>query len=134
MKSEHRFVLLAAAIVVAVLFPAYMTAQEAGPDIVHMQGGRLAGVTFNHAARATETECVTCHHESKPEMPATSEYGQCSSCHLDTVEAPMTTNRRDAFHDARATQGICIDCHTTDIAAGKTVPTRCRDCHRTENN
>lgn len=108
-----------------------LAAQEdvARPDTVSMDGGRLGQVTFSHAAHETMTDCVACHHESRPEKPATERYQPCDACHVSQPVAPMTTSIRDAFHDVRAQSGVCIDCHKSDADTGAAAPVRCNECH-----
>lgn len=131
MRSVYRPGLLAVVVVLAGSFPTYLMTQEA-PDTIHMPGSRRAGVTFVHIDHVDRTECVTCHHEPLPENPGATDQGPCSGCHADIAEEPMRTNRRDAFHNVRATAGICVDCHTTSAESGATVPVRCAECHKTE--
>jgi hypothetical protein len=131
MTTGSRLVLTAAALVIGVLLPLELATQQA-PDTILLKGPTFGGVTFSHIQHVDRGGCMACHHESKPELPATEEYGSCKSCHTLTVEPPLVTNARDAFHDRRARQGICVDCHTTEAANGKTPPARCTDCHKAE--
>jgi hypothetical protein len=108
-----------------------LAAQENAPDTVVMTGASpLGGVSFSHATHQEMAECTACHHESRPEMPLTSEHQSCSACHTTTPAAPVKTSIRDAFHDARAQAGTCVDCHVTESEAGKVVPLKCGECHR----
>jgi len=45
----------------------------------------------------------------------------------------MTTSIRDAYHDAAAKKGTCMDCHVAEAAAGKAVPVKCTECHKKSN-
>ena len=108
-----------------------LAAQENAPDTIMMTGSSpLGGVMFLHGSHKEKAECTACHHESRPEMPATSEHQACSTCHTKTPTAPMTTSIRDAFHDARAQAGTCMDCHRTESEAGTVVPLKCAECHK----
>jgi hypothetical protein len=108
-----------------------LAAQENAPDTVVMTGASpLGGVKFSHAAHQERAECTACHHESRPEMPLTSEHQPCSACHTNPPTAPMTTSIRDAFHDARAQSGTCVNCHRTESEAGTVVPLKCAECHK----
>ena len=130
MLRSVRFLMIPAALLLAGA-PDGLAAQEvAPPDTVVLSGAPLGDVTFSHAAHATMTECVACHHESRPEMPLESEYQPCSACHTKSPTPPMTTSIRDAYHDARAQSGICVDCHTEETTSSEaTVPVRCTECH-----
>jgi hypothetical protein len=134
MKTGTRPVLLALLFLFGGVQPARLLTQEAPPDTIIMRGPTVAGVRFVHVDHVERAECVACHHESRPELPSSDEYGRCSSCHTETVEPPLVTNRRDAFHDRRARQGLCVDCHITEAAAGKATPARCADCHKDDLN
>lgn len=107
-----------------------LAAQENGPETIVLSGAPLGDVTFQHAAHQKLTECTTCHHASRPEKPLTSEHEACTNCHTNPPTAPMTTSTRDAFHNATAKAGTCVDCHVKEAAAGKTVPSKCGDCHK----
>lgn len=112
------------------LSPAALAAQTLGPtapDTVLYTG--RGTVTFLHAAHAERWDCVTCHHESRPEMPLASEHQKCGDCHTQTVAEPMKTSLRSAFHDAEAGQGVCYTCHKEEAAKGVEVPMRCAECH-----
>jgi hypothetical protein len=123
-------------VLVALLFvgslPAGLATQEA-PDTIVLKGATLSAVLFPHVRHVDQAACVACHHESKPELPSEAEYGRCKSCHTDTVEAPLVTNAREAFHDRRARQGLCVDCHASQAENGTKTPARCTDCHRPES-
>lgn len=113
--------------------PVGLTAQENGPESILLTGASLGGVIFSHAAHQDMTDCTSCHHESRPEKPLESEHQPCTGCHTKPPTPPMTTSIRDAFHDATAKTGTCVDCHVTEGAAGKTVPMKCTECHKKEN-
>lgn len=131
MKKVFKTILLGAAVAVTASFPVSLAAQEA-PETIVLKGPTQAAVTFAHAKHATATECVSCHHESKPEKAKTSDNQKCTECHTKPAEAPMTTVLRDAFHNAMAKQGVCVDCHVKAATEGKTVPVKCADCHKKE--
>lgn len=105
-------------------------AQENAPDTVVLTGSRLGQVSFSHVGHADLTECVTCHHESRPEKPSASTTQPCTACHTSSPAPPMTTSIADAYHDRRATAGLCIDCHKEEAeTAAEPPPLRCNECH-----
>ena len=119
----------------AFLLPATAMAQTPeAPETIVMKGPTQGAVTLPHKKHSEMGECVSCHHESKPEKAKTSDFQKCSECHTKPVEAPMKTALRDAFHNAMAKQGSCVDCHVKEAAAGKTVPVKCADCHKKEGS
>lgn len=135
-RSTYRTLILslAAGLAVAIAAPR-MTAQTKQPDTVVLKGAPMGGVKFNHTAHVkfVGTKCETCHHASKAEKPLKEKQQKCSDCHTKTVEAPMKTNVRGAFHDAMAKKGTCVDCHLTEGPKGKKTPAKCPDCHKKEN-
>jgi hypothetical protein len=137
MRSSLRFTLVAAALALSAsargLTAQEQGAQDQGPERIMLTGASLGGVDFAHKAHQDATDCSSCHHDSRPEKPLESEQQACTACHVKTPVAPMTTNIRDAFHDARGKAGTCVDCHVTEAAAGKTVPVKCTECHKKEN-
>jgi len=133
MRSGFRPLLLGVLALTVGVFPARLATQEA-PDTIVLKGATRRAVTFVHVTHSQAAECVVCHHESKPEKPATSDTDKCGSCHPEVAEAPMTTNLRDAFHDRTARQGVCVECHLKATAEGKTAPARCVDCHKVEKS
>jgi hypothetical protein len=128
----HRVLTLVAALSIAgALFqqlPAQQTtAEPPGPDTVRYTP-KLGTVTFTHAKHAKSSECVACHHESRPERPSTKPHQACGACHVAEPVPPMTTDLRNAFHNTSTKSGVCFDCHKA--AASTTVPTACGDCHK----
>ena len=119
---------------VACTVPAALRAQDTAtpPETVVMKGPSQGAVTLTHKKHAEFSECVSCHHEPKPEKVKTADNQKCSECHTKPAEAPMKTTLRDAFHNAMAKQGSCVDCHIKEAAAGKGVPQKCGDCHKKE--
>jgi len=114
------------------LIPGRASAQEnQGPDSV-VYTPRRGNVTFTHATHAQATECVTCHHASKDAKPLTSPQQKCGDCHTNPATEPVTTSLRNAFHITAEEKGLCFDCHTKEIAAGKKAPAVCDDCHKRE--
>lgn len=108
------------------------TAKE--PDTVLMKRAAVGVVTFEHKLHAHDRKaaCETCHHPARPGMPMKTPHQACSTCHVAKPAAPMKTSNRDAFHDALARKGVCIDCHIelNAKAATKVVaPVRCATCH-----
>jgi hypothetical protein len=130
MNSGLPSILVIVGVMLAGTSAGHLWAQQAAPDPIIMKGPTSGPVTFPHRAHEERAECLTCHHASKPELPNVTEYASCHSCHTATVEAPLVTNRRDAFHDRRARQGLCVDCHTREAEAGKVTPARCASCHK----
>jgi hypothetical protein len=112
------------------LAPAQVSAQTeepVGPDTVVFT--RRGTITFLHAKHAEQTECATCHHESRPERPLESPRQKCSDCHASPVE-PMKTSLRNAMHDTEAKEGVCFTCHKEQVAKGVAAPMRCSECHK----
>lgn len=91
----------------------------------------LNGVRFDHHAHAVTRNipCVDCHHVSKPEKPSKVAQENCIDCHTAKPAPPMKTSLRAAFHDAKGTAGLCIDCHRTENTKGLKTPVHCLDCH-----
>lgn len=111
--------------------PCVASAQDAskGPDTVVFTPKR-GNVTFTHAKHAQASECKACHHESKPEKPATAENAKCSSCHTTPATEPMKTTLRLAMHNTAEQAGTCYNCHKAEAEKGKKVPAECNDCHK----
>lgn len=84
----------------------------------------LGPVTFDHSKH--KLDCKTCHHESRPQKPATAAQQACRDCHTKPAQPGMTTVRQAAFHNPSATAGTCIDCHKQK---GGNAPTTCKQCH-----
>ena len=123
-------ILVVPAILVAGSFTSLAAQDVTPPDTVVLTGAPLGSVTFLHGTH-DQSECTSCHHESRPEKPATESFQPCSACHTQPATAPMTTSLRDAFHDARAQAGLCVDCHTQAAEASGSAgpPVRCTTCH-----
>lgn len=106
------------------------------PDTVILKGSPMGGVKFDHKTHSAKNaggKCETCHHASKPEMPAKTANQKCTDCHTKAVKAPMKTNTQGAFHAPMAKGGTCITCHLTQNKAGKKAPTKCTECHNKAN-
>ena len=84
----------------------------------------LGAVTFDHSKH--KLDCKTCHHESRPQKPATAAQQACRDCHTKPAQPGMMTVRQAAFHNPSATAGTCIDCHKQK---GGDAPTTCKQCH-----
>lgn len=97
-----------------------------------LTGASIGGVLFLHGTHGDAIDCSSCHHESREENPSTAEHQACTECHTKTATPPMVTTVRDAFHDRTGKSGVCVDCHVTEAAAGKTVPLKCTECHKKE--
>ena len=132
MRCALRFLLVAASISFVGALDS-LAAQENAPDSVVLTGSPLGGVRFSHVSHQDMTECTACHHESRPELTLSTPYQSCADCHTQAPTAPMTTSIRDAFHDAPARAGTCLDCHVSEAAAGKAAPLKCIECHKREN-
>jgi hypothetical protein len=131
----RRFLLVLSLAAVAVVLPALASAQEKAPATVILKGYRLGGVKFDHAKHGAleGATCESCHHASKPEKPSKTAHDPCQGCHTSAATAPMKTPAQGAFHLPAARGGLCIDCHAKQVAAGKTAPTKCAECHKKEN-
>lgn len=107
------------------------------PEIIILKGNPIGAVKFRHRLHTDvrEIECATCHHASKPQMPAATPQQACGTCHVSVSVQPMVTNIKAAFHNDDATAGLCIGCHTKENAAHqhKLAPVKCRDCHNKAN-
>lgn len=127
-----RTVVLTLTLVLA-LAPAAVSAQandSKGPETVTFT--RRGTLVYTHAKHAEMAECVTCHHESKPEKPLESDYQKCDACHSDPPTAPVKTSLRSAYHNTETREGTCYTCHKAKAAEGVEVPMRCIDCHPRE--
>ncbi|HSM50570.1 MAG TPA: cytochrome c3 family protein [Thermoanaerobaculia bacterium] len=93
---------------------------------------KLGDVTFDHRKHASELkiDCATCHHPSRAERPHAAQQQACRDCHTQPAAAPVTTSLRDAFHNATAKAGLCVDCHLDPKNQGRATPAKCADCHR----
>lgn len=131
MQRTLRILVVPAAILVTGSFTGLAAQDVTPPDTVVLTGAPLGSVTFLHGTHTDLTECTSCHHESRPEKPATESFQPCTACHTQPATAPMTTSLRDAFHDARAQAGLCVDCHTeaAETSEGAEPPVRCTACH-----
>lgn len=118
--------------VAALLAPAPMHAQagDRGPETVTFT--RRGTLVYTHAKHAELAECVTCHHESRPERPLESEYQKCDACHTADPVPPMKTSLRNAYHDTETREGTCYTCHKAEADKGVDVPMRCIGCHPRE--
>lgn len=133
MRGALRFFMVGAAVAFAGPLN-NLAAQVNAPDTVVLTGSSaLGGVKFSHASHQEMTECTACHHASRPEKPLSGPYQSCAECHTSRPSAPMKTSIRDAYHNATAKKGTCMDCHVTEAAAGKVVPLKCTECHKKEN-
>lgn len=108
--------------------------KAAAKDVYIMKGAPTGGVRLEHKlhAETRDIKCVVCHHASKPEKPNKSAEQPCADCHTKTVAPPMKTKLQAAFHNPKATEGLCIDCHKKP-AKGKPGPTKCLECHKKSN-
>jgi hypothetical protein len=136
-------VALAVALIFTLSFKTHASSQEEqapktkAPDIIILSGNPMGSVKFRHILHTDvrEISCVTCHHPSKPQKPASSATQRCGSCHAQTPVAPIVTSMQGAFHNPTATAGLCVDCHVRENAAHKhkLAPTRCVQCHSKAN-
>ena len=127
--SPMRVLLVGSIFSLAFTLPLAAQEKPSAPDTIVLKGPSRGAVTFTHKKHSAATECTTCHHEARPEKAKTSDYQKCTECHTIPVAEPMKTALRDAFHNGMAKQGTCVDCNVKEAAAGKTVPTKCADCH-----
>jgi Class III cytochrome C family len=135
--------ILAVALTFTVGFKANASSQQESapaakaPDIIILSGNPMGSVKFRHILHTDvrEIPCVTCHHPSKPQKPASSPTQACGSCHTHVASAPMLTSMQGAFHNPTATAGLCIDCHVRENAAHKykLAPVKCAQCHSKAN-
>jgi hypothetical protein len=108
--------------------------QAKEPDTVLMKRAPIGVVTFEHKRHAHDRKvaCETCHHPARAGMAMKTPQQACSTCHTSKPAAPMKTSNRDAFHDALARKGTCIDCHVdlnAKAAKKEVAPVRCATCH-----
>jgi hypothetical protein len=124
--------MLVFALIMGVALVAGPVLAQTPPTTTVLKGNPMGGVNFDHAKHAKlvgEAKCDTCHHASKPEKAMKAKQEKCQTCHTKTVEAPLKTTAKLAFHDAMAKKGTCIDCHVKEAAAGKKAPLKCNECH-----
>jgi ABC-type nickel/cobalt efflux system permease component RcnA len=134
MRRHLSSVLVVLACALAIGTAAWLQAQTVKePDTVLMKRATVGVVTFEHKKHAHEYKvaCATCHHPDRPEVPRKAPNQACSTCHTTKPAAPMKTSNRDAFHDALARKGVCVDCHLDLNAKAKkeVAPVRCATCH-----
>lgn len=128
--------LLLVALALVATVPATTSGQAKAKDTIILAKGKspLGGVKFEHKLHETrDAKCETCHHASKPEMPAKAAQQACSDCHTTPAKAPMKTNYQGAFHKPTGQAGNCIDCHKASNAKGSKAPVKCVDCHKKTN-
>ncbi len=132
MKRVVFALLMIVAVGLAYTAGAYAQAKAPGVVVLPAPNG---GVKFDHAAhqKVQGATCTTCHHASKPQKPMKAAQENCGDCHKSKAEPPVTTKLQAAFHNPMAKQGICIDCHVKQNAAGKKAPVTCTGCHKKEN-
>jgi len=107
--------------------------QQAPSTPVTLKGPSMAAVNFSHSAHTRVAgKCEVCHHASKPEKPLKSAQEACGDCHTKPPTPPVKVGVPGAFHNAGATDGLCITCHKTENAEGRAAPTKCVDCHKKE--
>jgi hypothetical protein len=121
------------AVLLVLAAPALLTAQTVepeSPDTVLFVAQR-GNVTFTHGKHSQLAECRSCHHESKTEKPLETEYQKCAACHTNPATEPVKTQLKDALHDTSKKEGVCYNCHTTELARGtEGIPKLCADCHK----
>ena len=95
----------------------------------------MGAVRFPHSVHTRVAgKCEVCHHAGKPEKPLKSPQQACTDCHTKPPTPPVKVGLPGAFHNTRATAGLCITCHNTENAEGKAAPVKCSDCHKKENS
>lgn len=104
------------------------------PEDVVLLKASLGTVRFEHKKHSDDRKiaCETCHHASRLEHAASAPQEACGTCHTPIPKLPMKTKLQAAFHNPTATAGICIDCHKTENAKGKSAPVKCVQCHKKE--
>lgn len=104
------------------------------PEDVVLLKASLGTVRFEHKKHSDDRKiaCEACHHASRPEHATSAPQEACGMCHTPIVKSPMKTKLQAAFHNPTATAGICIDCHKTENAKGKSAPVKCVRCHKKE--
>ena len=131
------FLFAGAAALLCLALPSPLQSQAKTPakDPIVLKGAPLGGVKFQHKLHLERAanKCETCHHVSKPELPAKAPQQACSECHTKPLKAGMKTTVQGAFHAPTAKTGLCIDCHQKEIAKGKKAPSKCVECHRKDN-
>ena len=91
-------------------------------NVVAMPGPERAsgfgGVSFVHKTHVGDykVQCETCHHTLKDASAGSSTQQACSACHTKNPRAPVSTRLEQAFHNADAAKGVCIDCHKAENA------------------
>src|ERR1039457_3089377 len=91
----------------------------------------MGAVKFPHAAHLKVAgKCEVCHHASNSAKPLKLPQQACTDCHTKPPTPPVTTGLQAAFHNPKATAGLCITCHNTENSHGKAAPVKCADCHR----
>jgi hypothetical protein len=121
---------------VAAAYPQDMnTPAPPAPERVVLNDAPLGAIVFQHRLHEGRAggECGTCHHPSRPEMPARREFQACRDCHTRPPQSGMKTSRQAAFHNVSAQSGTCVDCHRKQLATGRKPPVKCLDCHRKED-
>jgi hypothetical protein len=110
---------------------------DTAPEIIILTGNPMGGVAFRHRlhTQIREIQCSVCHHESRPQRPATSAYQPCRTCHTEPASPPMVTKTQAAFHTPDASAGLCISCHKNEDAEHKhkLAPVTCVECHNPAN-
>jgi DNA-directed RNA polymerase subunit RPC12/RpoP len=136
-KRSLGLIILTCTVVLFVRALADEAKPAAPPEVIILSGNPMGSVKFRHRLHTDvrEIQCITCHHASKPEHPATAPEQACSSCHVSVAVKPMVTNFKAAFHNADATAGLCISCHKKENAEHKhkLAPVACTQCHNKAN-
>ncbi len=132
---RRRAILLGLALAVTGGLLTLQAQTEKVPSTVVLKGSPLGGVKFDHTKheKLSKNDCVSCHHESRPEKPNASPYQKCQDCHTTPAKPPMKTRAQFAFHDGPAKKGLCAGCHLEAAKNGAAAPQKCADCHKKEN-
>ncbi len=116
------------------LICAAAVAQKAPELPLILKGAQMGAVKFDHVAHLRVAgKCDVCHHASKPEKPLKAPQEVCTDCHTKPPTPPVTTGLPAAFHNAAASEGLCIDCHKRENSGGKAAPVKCAECHQKAN-
>ena len=110
-------------------------AQTPAQNTLLLKGPSMGAVKFPHAAHLKVAgKCEVCHHASNSAKPLKLPQQACTDCHTKPPTPPVTTGLQAAFHNPKATAGLCITCHNTENSHGKAAPVKCADCHKKENS
>jgi hypothetical protein len=120
MKKIAALLALVFMVVVAV---AFVTAAEIPKDkevitLERVKEKKPAPV-FKHKEHADKLkDCTVCHHKTEKDQTPK----PCFECHKKEADG-------DKVEFKKAMHNSCKDCHKKEKAAGKSAPTKCKECH-----